>query len=228
MAEACALVWLKRDLRSMDHAPLVAAAAFTSVAAIYVVEPEWLSSPECDVQHVAFAEAQVASLRETLRARGMPLLIRYGSIIQVFSALRRELPFHVLLSHEETGPGWSYKRDRALASWCKQVGITWQEWPQNGVVRRLKERNGWASQWQRRMDAPVLQVPSRWSGAPGLELGHWPSAEVQRMTSGHARPLPAAGNGLLTARCTVFWNGAVRATWKRCPVRSRRPRGAPD
>ena len=210
MAGSCALVWLKRDLRSVDHAPLVAAATFDSVAAVYVVEPEWLSSPECDAQHVAFAKAQVAALRETLLTRGMPLLIRYGSIIQVFSALRHEFPFHALLSHEETGPGWSYERDRDVASWCKQVGVTWREWPQNGVVRRLKGRNGWASQWQRRMNAPILPMPSWWSGATRLEAGQWPSEEVERAISGDARPLPAAGekSAHRTLRSFLEWRGA--------------------
>nr|WP_315190122.1 deoxyribodipyrimidine photo-lyase [uncultured Albidiferax sp.] len=42
------VVWLKKDLRSADHAPLAAAAPLPGAAlAVFVIEPEWLASPEC-------------------------------------------------------------------------------------------------------------------------------------------------------------------------------------
>lgn len=190
---SCALVWLKRDLRAADHAPLAEAASFPVAAAIYVIEPAWLASPECHAQHVAFAEAQVHALRETLLARGMPLLIRYGNALEVFSALRATLPFDVLLSHEETGPSWSFQRDRAVATWCKQVGVVWREWPTNGVVRRLRNRNGWAKTWHSRMEAPLITMPQAWRGAPLLDLGHWPVEDVRRAALRAAPAAPPSG-----------------------------------
>lgn len=41
-----AVVWLKRDLRMRDHAPLAAAAQHDGALALYVIEPAWLASPE--------------------------------------------------------------------------------------------------------------------------------------------------------------------------------------
>jgi deoxyribodipyrimidine photo-lyase len=162
----CTVVWLKRDLRAADHAPLSVAAAQTGpVLAVFVIEPEWLASPECDPRHVAFVLESLAELRATLAQRGLPLLVRVGPVLQVFDELRATHGLQRLLSHEETGPGWTYDRDRTVAAWCRQHGVDWQEFPQTGVVRRLRSRNGWAARWERRMAAAPAETPAGWRGA---------------------------------------------------------------
>ena len=77
------LVWFKRDLRIHDHAALVAAQSHHDALALFVMEPEWLKSPECDARHVDFALACLAELRAALARRGMPLLVRVGSCVDV-------------------------------------------------------------------------------------------------------------------------------------------------
>jgi deoxyribodipyrimidine photo-lyase len=47
-----------------------------------------------------------------------------------------------------------------VAAWCREQGIEWHELPQGGVVRRLKDRDGWARRWDQRMSQPVTAVPS--------------------------------------------------------------------
>jgi deoxyribodipyrimidine photo-lyase len=192
------VVWLKRDLRVSDHAPLHAAAARGEPAlALFVVEPEWLASPECDPQHVAFALQCLALLRRDLAARGLPLLLRLGSMVPVLQALHRQCGITQLLSHEETGPGWTWDRDRAVAAWCRAQGVPWQEWPQTGVVRRLKSRSGWAARWQRRMDAAALPAPAAWHG---VALPPDPLPTLRDLgVHGSVRPLPAAGEAAAQA-----------------------------
>jgi deoxyribodipyrimidine photo-lyase len=150
-----ALVWFKRDLRVHDHAPLLAAQGFDATVAIFVIEPEWLQSPECDASHVETSLVCLAELRLALAQRGVPLLVRVGSILPVFQTLKADYAFTHVLSHEETGPGWTYTRDQQVAHWCKAQGVDWQEFSQTGVVRRLRSRQGWAGRWQARMDAPL-------------------------------------------------------------------------
>jgi deoxyribodipyrimidine photo-lyase len=187
-----ALVWFKRDLRVHDHAPLLAACTHTDALALFVLEPEWLQSPECDGSHIEFALACLAELRTALAKRGMPLLVRIGSASQVLAQLHAATPFTHLLSHEETGSGWSYTRDKQVARWCQANHVTWQEFLQTGVVRRLRSRTGWSSHWPARMDAPLLQAKMHFKPAttldqPGLptlsDLGHAP----------HRKLLQAAG-----------------------------------
>ena len=181
------LVWLKHDLRVHDHAPLAAAAQCGQALALFVIEPAWLASPEFAPQHLAFALANLALLRADLEARGLPLLVREGTMCQVLSDLRRDYAFDQLLSHEETGPGWSYTRDIAVAAWCCEQGVGWQEFMQTGVVRRLRTRAGWAARWQRRMDATLIDAPGRFRAPAGIAIGELPRCAAP------AQPLPPAG-----------------------------------
>ena len=188
---ALALLWFKRDLRVTDHAPLVAAAACDEALGLYVIEPEWLRSPECDAQHVAFALDCVRLLAGRCAAIGLPLVVRVGQMPQVLADLRSTWRFTHLFSHEETGTGWSYDRDRRVGAWCRSQGVPWQEWPQTGVVRRLRSRSGWAVRWAARMDAPALDVPAGLKAAPGFSTGGVPA--LRDLGLGAARPLPEAG-----------------------------------
>ena len=199
-----ALVWLKRDLRLSDHAPLHAAAQCDAAASLFIVEPAWVRSPECEAQHLAFAQRNLLCLRDALAQRGLPLLLRSGDAVAVLAELHRRWPFTHVFSHEETGPGWSYARDQAVAAWCRQQGVTWREWPQTGVIRGLRDRSGWALRWQRRMDAAVVPTPERWPQAPALALGDWPAALIAAAGHGMARPVPAAGEAAAAGTLRSF------------------------
>ena len=141
------LVWFKRDLRIHDHTALAEAAASarsqgTTMAGLYIVEPAWLASPECDPQHVAFVLAALEPLRQALAQRGLPLWVRVGEAVPVLADLHGRWPFGQLWAHEEIGPRWTWDRDRAVAAWCRAQGVGFHERPQSGVVRRLRRRFG--------------------------------------------------------------------------------------
>ncbi len=198
-----ALVWLKRDLRLHDHAPLAEAALADGAAALWLLEPAWQASPECDPQHIAFALACLAPLRDTLAARGLPLWVEAGDAVPVLQALHARHRFTHLFSHEETGPGWSYDRDRAVAAWCRSAGVVWRQWPQTGVVRPLKDRRGWAGRWQARMDAPPVPAPAAWRGLAAPMASPLPPAPA-------CRPLPPAGEAAAQALLRGFTAGRAR------------------
>ena len=190
------LVWLKRDLRVDDHAPLHAAATSGPALVVWIVEPEWLESPECDPSHVDFALGCVAALR----ARGLPVQVHVGPALAVLQALHREHGLTRLLSHEETGPLWSYARDRAVGRWCREHGVVWTEFAQTGVVRRLRQRQGWAGRWQARMDAPACPAvdAQAWSSPVGLTLA----------------PLPTLASLGLGPHGKVLQMGGEREAWR--------------
>ncbi len=187
-----ALVWFKRDLRVHDHAPLAAAAGFHDALALYLFEPEWLQSPECDASHVEFALGCLHELRSALAERGMPLLVRFGSAVPVLAHLRTEFGFTQLLSHEETGPGWSYARDRDVGRWCAAHELPWREFPQNGVIRRLRTRAGWSAAWQSRMDEPLLPASGGFRAATSAAQPALPTLTDLGLRP-HGKTLQAAG-----------------------------------
>ena len=209
MTPTGALVWFKRDLRCSDHAPLAQAQHFERAAALVVVEPAWLESPECDARHVAFWLDSVTQLQAALAAKGLPLIVRVGAVPQVLHALRREFAFTHLFSHEETGSGWSYTRDLAVAAWCRAEGVAWTESPQTGVVRRLRSRNGWAARWAQRMDAPALAVEGGFRAPAGMPPSMLPT--LQDLGLPHpTQAQPPAGEGAAQAVLHSFLAGRGR------------------
>lgn len=61
-----ALVWFKRNLRVADHAPLTESTRCDAALALFIIEPAWLSSPECHPRHVAWLLKCLAPLRDGL------------------------------------------------------------------------------------------------------------------------------------------------------------------
>ena len=206
------MVWFKRDLRVRDHAPLAEAMRFDSAIGLVVIEPQWLASPECDPRHVGFLLDCVAGLAHGLAERGFTLLVRSGSMPQVLQALRRDFVFTQLFSHEETGPGWSFARDVAVAEWCRSQGVNWTESPQTGVVRGLRSRSGWAGRWAQRMNAPEAPEALGARGihaARGLKASPVPTLrELGMPASGSA--VPAGGERAAWAALDSFLGGRGR------------------
>ncbi|MFM7120922.1 MAG: deoxyribodipyrimidine photo-lyase, partial [Gammaproteobacteria bacterium] len=154
------VVWFKRDLRLQDHAPLVAAAARGPVVALYIIEPDLWRQPDSSSRHWQFIRDSLAELDDALRRHGGALVVRSGAAETVLAQLRVELGAFTLWSHEETGNGWSFARDRAVQRWCRSEGVAWCEAPSNGVVRRLANRDAWSAQRDAIVRAPLLPVPA--------------------------------------------------------------------
>jgi deoxyribodipyrimidine photo-lyase len=157
------VVWLKRDLRLADHAPLHAASRSGPVVVLYVYEPGLWARPEHDPCHLDFCNQSLADLDRSLRAIGGRVTFRTGRILDVLDQLQRDLRplggIRRILSHQETGIGWTFGRDRAVIDWCADEGVDWMEAGQDGVGRRLDRREGWARFWEQHMRGAALRPP---------------------------------------------------------------------
>lgn len=160
MSNPVQLVWFKRDLRVQDHRPLCEAAQRGPVVCLYVYEPELHGSAEFTPAHLVFLRESLVSLRRSLHELGGALVLRRGRVTEVLHALRRETSFAALWSHEETGSDRTYRRDREVAEWCRQAGVAWHEFRQDGVVRRLASRNGWSRHWEEFVRRPAAPAPA--------------------------------------------------------------------
>lgn len=170
------IVWFKRDLRIHDHRALAEAARRGPVLPLYVVEPELWQQPDASMRQWQFIAESLCELREALAALGQPLVVRVGRVTDILDAIRRRHGIAALWSHEETGNGWTFARDKAVAAWARANGIAWHQPRQTGVQRRLATRNGWAAAWDRQMAEPVTPAPSALSALGGIEPHAIPSA----------------------------------------------------
>jgi deoxyribodipyrimidine photo-lyase len=164
------VVWFKRDLRVRDHAPLCEAAANGPVLGLYLYEPELLSSPEWDPTHSQFIADSLQELAREFAARGSRLLLRRGEAVEQLERLRREIGFTSLWSHEETGNRITFDRDLRVGRWCRDRGVHWVELRQDGVIRRLRSRDGWAERWNRNMGSRAFEAPRSLGSGKGDTL----------------------------------------------------------
>lgn len=202
------LVWFKRDLRVVDHAPLSAAlASGRPVLPVYVIEDEAWAQPDASPRHAEVLKPALRELDQALRERGGRLLLRHGRAIDVFDALHREFALQAVYAHEETGNAWSFRRDRQVARWLRDRGIPLHEFAQGGVVRRLGSRDGWARIWEQRMGQPVLPAPGRIALPARSMAAHAGEASLDLLEGEPAAPLQVGGRRAAIARLEDFLRG---------------------
>ena len=154
------VLWFKKDLRIIDHKPFQEASKNGNVLPLYIFEPEILESEDYDARHHQFINESLKSLKIELEKIGGYLHVEYGSVPEVFRKLNSQLLRQIsIFSHEETGNWISYQRDMQLKDWCKKNNTDWIEFPQHGVQRPIKNRDGWSYEWNKSMNEPIISIP---------------------------------------------------------------------
>lgn len=154
------VVWLKRDLRLMDHAPLCAAfVRGKPVLAVYCFEPSVMNYHDSDVRHWRFVFESLTDLKLRLQERGASLLVCHNEVLSVFEKLQAHYDIEGIYAHEETGNARTFERDKAVMQWCAEQQIAFQEFRQFGVIRKLRSRIYWEQRWEEVMQQPVALLP---------------------------------------------------------------------
>lgn len=172
------LLWLKRDLRLHDHPALTFAAGRGAVLPVYIVEPELWAQPDASARQWGFIADSLDDLRAECAALGLTLALRSGDAVEVLSRLCLRHNITQIVSHEETGNLWTYRRDQRVAAWARGAGVDWAELPQSGVIRRLPRRDGWQGRRDAFMAGPVLPLPQGLRPVEGVEGGLIPTARA--------------------------------------------------
>ncbi|MGB0192877.1 MAG: FAD-binding domain-containing protein [Candidatus Micropelagos thuwalensis] len=198
------IVWFKRDLRVQDHAPLEAASQTgNSVLPLYVVEDDYWAQPFASERHWLFLEACLIELRKDCAALGMPLVVRIGDVCAVLADLQKQFDLQSIYAHEETGNGWTYERDKRVLNWCRDNKILFHEFPSNGVVRRLTNRDKWSFERNRRMAQEMTPMPKALRPVDGIDPGVIPDVKNVFQDPGISREVQqggrSAGQDVLTS-----------------------------
>ena len=184
------VVWFKRDLRVVDHAPLADAARRGPVLPLYIVEPGLWAQPDASGRQWWFAHASLMELRADLAALGQPLVVRVGDTVEVLETIRQTRGIAAIHAHQESGSAWTHARDRQVRAWAREHGIGLHEHRQHGVIRGLTTRDGWAKKWNRfmakRMALPPVHLPTL-DLAPG-SIPDTPSPELPADACPHRQP----------------------------------------
>jgi deoxyribodipyrimidine photo-lyase len=163
--EQIVIVWFKRDLRFTDHAPLFHAQKQSlPIVLIYCFEPSVMSYPDSDSRHWRFVYQSLMDMQSKLDGLNARIYIFHNEVMYVFSALQSTYSIRTVYSHEEIGNNLTYERDKKMHSFFESHGVEWEEYPHNGVFRRLKSRLNWEKKWRERMEsAPFLIDEQDWN-----------------------------------------------------------------
>lgn len=183
------VVWFKRDLRTVEHAPLALAAAAGPVLPLYVAEPGYWAQPDASARQWQAVRGALGELSARLAWLGAPLVVRVGEVVAVLARIHAAVGITRLLAHEETGNLWTFARDKAVRRFCREAGIPFVELPQFGVVRGLRDRDRWAAAHHGFLAAPLVAEPERLMAVAGAVPGRVPEAEELGLApDGCARP----------------------------------------
>ena len=152
------IVWLKRDLRSQDHEPLLKAEqAGIPYRIIYIFEPTGIDYPDTSPRHLQFIYYAIVALNKTLAPFNRSVEVFYGEAMDIFEYFKDCFDIKALFSFRESGTQITWQRDKKVASFCKDHHIIWQESQRDGVLRGIKNRIAWNKQWHATMHRPVIQ-----------------------------------------------------------------------
>ena len=209
------VVWFKRDLRVDDHEALDAAVSEGPIIPLYVVEPDYWANDYTSGRQWSFLKDSVLSLDADLSSRGQPLWTAIGHVEEVLERLHQRFQFRKIVSHQETGPDWTFQRDLRVKRWCNDHGVIWDEYRQHGVIRGLRERQSWAAQWASLMDDAQAQSHHSFLGVgappkPASEVLKGVSIADEFLVSGQEggrdRGLELLGS-FLDDRCETYRGG---------------------
>ncbi|MCB0329396.1 MAG: deoxyribodipyrimidine photo-lyase [Bdellovibrionales bacterium] len=153
--------WIKRDFRISDNIALATAVRTSKqVLPLFAYEPSITRAPDYSSFHVHACFTALEELRMKLVKLNSEAWVGVGEIEEVLSEIDSIQRIEAIFSHEETGSSFTFQRDLRLRTWLKKQEIPWREFPTNGVVRGLQDRDKRLGIWQKRMSQPILPSPS--------------------------------------------------------------------
>jgi deoxyribodipyrimidine photo-lyase len=108
---------------------------------LYVREPEIIKAKDYSHFHQYRIQESVKELKANLKKIGIPLYTTYQGIQETLDHIQKHYHIAKLYAHEETGNAISYTRDKNIIQYCKKHNISFTEYPNNGIVRRLESRD---------------------------------------------------------------------------------------
>ena len=89
------------------------------------------------------------------------ITVCYAGAVFTLHTIHKQRPIYQILSHLETGHLKSFARDKAVRRWCRSNNVIIHELNQTGVTRCLADRDDFTTNFNRFLDHPIWQTPTR-------------------------------------------------------------------
>ena len=171
MTDKVNIVWLKRDLRTQDHEPLLRAEqSQTPYKIIYLFEPSLIKHPDTSLRHLQFVFHSIQSINAKLAAFNRKVEVFYAEAKEVFEFLNSTFDIDTIFSYRESGIRKSWLRDKQIKQFCQENEISWKESQRDGILRGIKNRDSWSRQWHIKMHEDL--IVNKFSYSELAEINH--------------------------------------------------------
>lgn len=173
------VVWLKRDLRTRDHRPLKYAQESPLPCVLVVLfEPSVMTHPDCSLRHLQFQYQCAQTMNRTLETFNQRVHIVVSEAVVFFSQLAQCYDIKSVWSYRESGIRLTFDRDKAVGKLFRQLNIHWQEFQRDGILRGIRNREGWEQAWWQVMQQPVEDPVFVFKPAIDLSFASKPDAAL--------------------------------------------------
>jgi len=148
--------WFKKNLRFQDNEILFKTDSSASIL-LYIIEPELWLQKDMSQRQWEFIWESLQSLKIDLAKNSLHLNILSGDALEIFQKLYQKYNFTKVISEQETGIHWTFKRDKKLKSLFKELNVRWIERPYFGVKRGSHNRDHWARSIQQTLKKPLIK-----------------------------------------------------------------------
>ena len=153
------ILWFKKDLRIDDNEALYESLKNNDILPIYIFEIELWNQKTHSRRQWQFCKESVLDLRNSLKEKGQPLVIRTGNVIEIFEEISSKFNIMGIYSHQETGDWLTYKRDQEVKLWAANKKIIWKEYLQFSVFRGNINRDDWSKKWAKNTSKGLIKGP---------------------------------------------------------------------
>ena len=152
------IVWFKRDLRTIDHEPLFNAELQNiPFLSIYIFDPKIISHPDTSDRHLSFIYQSIIDINKKLSKYNKEVQIFYGNSKDIFIQLFSSFNVNNIFSYQESGVKISWERDKAIKELCRAYSVEWFEFQRDGIIRGIKNREGWNKNWHIEMHKKIIE-----------------------------------------------------------------------
>lgn len=167
------ILWFKRDLRIQNNAALSAALqSDLPFIAIFIFDTKLTQQPDTSVRHLYFQFQSATEIKFELLQYNIPLYILQGNSKDIFELLFKTYSVSSVFSYQESGTQLSFERDKEIKIICNANHTQWIEFQRDGILRGIKNRQGWDKAWFEKMHSQLTEIQLQYSQHSILPFQH--------------------------------------------------------
>ena len=152
------LVWIKRDIRTQDHAALEAAEqSCIPYLIIYLFEPSLIAYPDTSLRHQQFIYNSLIDANKKLKAFHRSIQTFYVEAPTFFEFILKHFNLKSVFSYQESGIKVTWDRDQKVMNILKKNNISWYQFQKGGVIRGINNRINWDRKWLNNFATPPIK-----------------------------------------------------------------------